>query len=99
MATVWMGPMPDKCDTCGTSIDGKFYDAATKMGPWACMCPSCQVLGPTVKCHVSIISPARLDAVDARSTTSSPRAIEFTGPNGLNSTAMAAPAAADRRPS
>lgn len=46
MATVWMGPVPEKCDTCDTPIDGKFYDAATKMGPWACMCPSCQALGP-----------------------------------------------------
>lgn len=45
MATVWMGPVPEKCDTCGTPIDGKFYDAATKMGPWACMCPSCHTLG------------------------------------------------------
>lgn len=46
MATVWMGPVPKKCDTCDTPIDGKFYDAATKMGAWACMCPSCHTLGP-----------------------------------------------------
>ncbi len=46
MATVWMGPVPEKCDTCGTPIDGKFYDAATKMQMWACMCPSCHTLGP-----------------------------------------------------
>lgn len=46
MATVWMGQVPEKCDTCGTPIDGKFYDAATKMGAWACMCPSCHALGP-----------------------------------------------------
>lgn len=44
--TTWMGHAPEKCDTCNTPIDGKFYDAATKMGPWACMCPSCHVLGP-----------------------------------------------------
>lgn len=42
----WLGLVPEKCDTCGAAIGGKFYDAATKMGPWACMCPSCQVLGP-----------------------------------------------------
>ncbi len=45
MAT-WMGPAPTNCDTCSTPITNKFYDAKTEMGPWACMCPSCQNLGP-----------------------------------------------------
>jgi hypothetical protein len=45
MAT-WMGPAPTNCDTCGTKITNKFYDAKTEMGPWGCMCPSCQNLGP-----------------------------------------------------
>lgn len=45
MAT-WMGPAPSNCDTCETPITTKFYDAKTEMGPWACMCPSCQNLGP-----------------------------------------------------
>lgn len=44
--TTWMGQVPEKCDTCDTPIDGKFYDAATKMGAWAYMCPSCHTLGP-----------------------------------------------------
>lgn len=28
-----------KCDTCGRAIGGKFYDAATKDGPWASCVP------------------------------------------------------------
>jgi hypothetical protein len=42
----WMGPPPAACDTCDTPITTKFYDAATVMGPWANMCPSCFTLGP-----------------------------------------------------
>lgn len=42
----WLSPVPEKCDTCDTPITNKFYDAATKFGAWACMCPTCQILGP-----------------------------------------------------
>lgn len=42
----WMGSVPEACDICKTPIDDKFYDAATSVGPWACMCPSCHTLGP-----------------------------------------------------
>lgn len=43
--TVWI--VPHKCcDTCGTKIGNKFYDARTSLGPWAIMCPSCHHLGP-----------------------------------------------------
>lgn len=45
MAT-WIGDAPTKCDTCDTKITTTFFDAKTEMGPWACMCPSCQNLGP-----------------------------------------------------
>lgn len=43
---VWMGPIPAKCDTCGTPIEDTFIDGRTQMGPWAIMCPSCHSLGP-----------------------------------------------------
>jgi hypothetical protein len=46
--TQWLSQVPEKCDTCDTPITNKFYDAKTKMGPWACMCPTCQVLGPGI---------------------------------------------------
>ena len=46
METRWLSPVPEKCDTCDTPIENKFYDAKTSMGPWACMCPSCFTLGP-----------------------------------------------------
>lgn len=46
MPAYWYSPKPEKCDTCDTPIVSKFYDAKTEMGPWACMCPSCQNLGP-----------------------------------------------------
>ena len=42
----WIGPVPEKCDTCGTPIKNKFYDARTWHGPWACMCSRCQEFGP-----------------------------------------------------
>jgi hypothetical protein len=44
--TYWMGTLPETCDTCGTPIIDIFYDAKTKFGPWGCMCPTCQTLGP-----------------------------------------------------
>lgn len=47
MAT-WMSPAPTNCDTCQIKITNKFYDAKTSNGPWACMCPSCQTLGPGI---------------------------------------------------
>ena len=47
MTTVyWLSPVPGFCETCEGPIHNKFYDARTKYGPWACMCPSCQTLGP-----------------------------------------------------
>lgn len=43
----WLGPAPEKCDTCGEPIYNKFYDAKTNLrGMWACMCPKCQRHGP-----------------------------------------------------
>lgn len=42
----WMSPVPDKCDTCNNPITERFFDAKTRMGPWGCLCPTCQVLGP-----------------------------------------------------
>lgn len=42
----WMSTPPSFCDTCNAPIVSKFYDAKTEMGPWACMCPECQVKGP-----------------------------------------------------
>lgn len=31
------------CEVCGSSITDEFYDAKTKRGPWAIMCPRCFV--------------------------------------------------------
>lgn len=45
MATYWLSKPPAECDTCSTPITTVFYDADTGRG-WACMCPSCQTLGP-----------------------------------------------------
>ena len=42
----WLSPPPKKCETCDTKITDTFYDAKTSYGPWACMCPSCFMLGP-----------------------------------------------------
>lgn len=42
----WLSPPPENCDTCGAPIGKVFYDARTRRGPWACMCPTCQTLGP-----------------------------------------------------
>lgn len=43
--TYWLSKVPANCETCGTPITNTFYDADTGRG-WACMCPSCQMLGP-----------------------------------------------------
>lgn len=32
---------PTACDVCGLTITSSFYDAKTRAGPWAHMCPSC----------------------------------------------------------
>lgn len=42
----WISPVPEKCETCDNPITTIFYDGKTEYGPWACMCPSCQTLGP-----------------------------------------------------
>lgn len=42
----WLSFPPDNCEICEAEIDALFYDAATVMGPWACMCHSCFALGP-----------------------------------------------------
>lgn len=47
----WMSRAPYFCETCDSPIHKKFYDAATRrpdgrLGPWACMCPTCFTLGP-----------------------------------------------------
>lgn len=44
--TAWLSAVPEKCETCEGEIKNKFYDAATKQGPWACMCPACFNFGP-----------------------------------------------------
>jgi hypothetical protein len=46
MTKRWLGDPPEKCDACSTPITDKFYDAATLMGPWGHLCPSCHTLGP-----------------------------------------------------
>lgn len=43
---VWQGPVTERCETCETELKNVFYDAVTKHGPWAIMCPSCHNLGP-----------------------------------------------------
>lgn len=45
-AVYWLGPVPEKCDTCGAPIKKVFFDAATSRGSWANMCPKCQAFGP-----------------------------------------------------
>ena len=42
----WLSPIPGFCETCDGPIKTVFYDAATAMGPWACMCKSCFEFGP-----------------------------------------------------
>ena len=36
----WTG-IVDECDICRDKIFQSFFDAKTKMGPWALMCPDC----------------------------------------------------------
>ena len=38
---IWEGSEPERCDVCGEQIEERFYDAATRLGPWALMCPQC----------------------------------------------------------
>lgn len=38
----WVGNPPEKCDWCSNPITTVFFDARTKAGPWACLCPQCQ---------------------------------------------------------
>lgn len=37
----WFDNIKIKCDICGKECEQVFYDAATKMGPWAVMCEEC----------------------------------------------------------
>jgi len=37
----WMSAPPTECDLCQCKIKKTFIDGATRMGPWACMCPTC----------------------------------------------------------
>ena len=45
MKIEWMGVAPSKCDGCGRAIKDTFYDMATKIGPWACLCGACAYHG------------------------------------------------------
>lgn len=40
---MWRGTWPGYCDICHTDLTAAtyFYDAATKYGPWALVCPEC----------------------------------------------------------
>lgn len=37
----WNGSVPERCEVGGEPIVGAFVDGATRMGPWAVMCPDC----------------------------------------------------------
>ena len=37
----YMGNAPSHCDICHRPITNTFIDGATRMGPWANMCPRC----------------------------------------------------------
>ena len=39
----WFGARPTKCDLCRNPIVHLFVDGKTNHGPWAIMCPACQV--------------------------------------------------------
>jgi hypothetical protein len=39
----YQGSAPAKCDLCANAIDKTFFDAKTRMGPWANLCPTCYV--------------------------------------------------------
>lgn len=41
MAKTWLGPVPDKCQICGTHLTEVFIDGKTRFGPWAIMCAAC----------------------------------------------------------
>jgi len=41
MEKSWDGAEPDACDICDGRIPKTFVDGATRMGPWAVMCPAC----------------------------------------------------------
>lgn len=38
----WHSPIPETCDICASKIADTFTDGATRMGPWAIMCPVCE---------------------------------------------------------
>lgn len=37
----WDGTPPTDCQICETPFEDKFFDAATRLGPWGQICPSC----------------------------------------------------------
>jgi hypothetical protein len=41
---LWHGKKPVLCDLCGMHVEGKFYDARSRLGPWACMCVTCNTV-------------------------------------------------------
>ena len=44
----WLSKPPTRCETCSNDIKSIFYDAKTRMGPWACMCSMCFYIGPGI---------------------------------------------------
>lgn len=46
MADVYWAGEVSLCETCDTELQSTFYDAATSLGGWAIMCPSCHHFGP-----------------------------------------------------
>lgn len=38
----WHSPIPETCDICESKIADTFTDGATRLGPWAIMCPVCE---------------------------------------------------------
>lgn len=38
---MWSGPRPEVCDLCGEPIEGVFYDACIKHGPWGILDQKC----------------------------------------------------------
>lgn len=41
MSKVWTGATPKTCSVCSNPIHLEFYDARTKLGYWAYLCPLC----------------------------------------------------------
>ena len=37
----WRSAPPEKCDICFKPLTWGFVDAATRRGPWGCLCHSC----------------------------------------------------------